>query len=192
MARPTKVVLLGRLKTGGREFVPVKISPARFTPVEGASAYYLRFWRDDRRRVVPIPNATSVESGEIVVNIARIREAYTQAHLDLGIPIPAHNKRLVKESIYFIRAAESRRLKIGIARNVQERLNTLQTGSPEPLAIEASFEIDGCITEKQLHAIFKDCHIRREWFESTPPLEALIANIKNGSHTWFANVAESD
>lgn len=76
--------------------------------------------------------------------------------------------------IYFIRAMQSGAIKIGTSNDPKRRLETMQTGSPEPL------ELIGVLpgqadAEKVLHRTFAKFRIHGEWFKGD---EELIREIK--------------
>lgn len=70
--------------------------------------------------------------------------------------------------IYFIQAGEKGPIKIGVANNVANRLESLQTGNHEELRVIHSFQVSGKSKafdfERQLHKYFRHKCIRREWF----------------------------
>jgi T5orf172 domain len=80
--------------------------------------------------------------------------------------------------VYLIRATESHRVKIGVAEDVDERLQTLQIGSPEILKIEAFVPFSKA-PECWLHNKFLSSREHGEWFRSTPELEAFISELKS-------------
>ena len=69
--------------------------------------------------------------------------------------------------MYFIKAGEY--LKIGIAKDVKNRLSALQTGNP------IRFELCGIVDnlsrsqathyEKKLHIFYRNCRVNGEWFK---------------------------
>lgn len=64
--------------------------------------------------------------------------------------------------IYLI-SHENQFLKIGYTKNINKRLNQLQTSSP--VKLEVLHLIDGNINlEKELHVLFKDLRVNGEWF----------------------------
>ena len=76
----------------------------------------------------------------------------------------------VKHYVYYIQAGKRGPIKIGVARNVESRLDNLQTGNHEELRIiskvvcesmEAAYHM-----EKILHMNYKKHHIRGEWFKA--------------------------
>ena len=77
--------------------------------------------------------------------------------------------------VYFIRAERSGLIKIGSAANPQERLRSLQTGSPEPLSI-VGVKPGGERLERALHAKFADFRSHGEWFH---PSDELLAEMEN-------------
>lgn len=83
--------------------------------------------------------------------------------------------------VYFLRAAESGRIKIGKTVNVQKRLASLRgasSGALELLGYVA--ESAGC-TERDLHARFSESRTHGEWFEPTDELLAFIREaVTNG------------
>lgn len=76
--------------------------------------------------------------------------------------------------VYFIQCGD--RIKIGFALNdVQMRLQTLQTGSPEPLVL-LHYEAGSERIERELHRRFKAFRHAREWFR----LEGALAEFIEG------------
>lgn len=74
--------------------------------------------------------------------------------------------------VYAIRCGEH--TKIGIAKNVEQRLALLQTGCPEPLKIVDVIEAkDPLRIERRLHFEFRQYRTRGEWF--TIP-ESILAS----------------
>lgn len=71
--------------------------------------------------------------------------------------------------VYFIKCINrDGYIKIGVAKEVQSRLDTMQTGCPYKLELLAAIK---CVSRKQayelegkLHRLFKAKHIRGEWF----------------------------
>lgn len=72
--------------------------------------------------------------------------------------------------VYMIRCINrDNYVKIGVARNVESRLETLQTSSPYRLEVLASIRCNGrrhaYDLEKRLHWLFRKQRIRGEWFK---------------------------
>ena len=66
--------------------------------------------------------------------------------------------------VYFIQAGSSRGyIKIGVADCPERRLADLQTGNAHRLSLVAIVD-GGESMERELHAKFKEDHIRGEWF----------------------------
>ena len=79
-------------------------------------------------------------------------------------------------SVYFVQANDGH-IKIGLARDVQKRLASLQTAHAHELvllvAIEGTFRL-----EQSLHRKFAHLRLRGEWFRPEPELLELIAQSK--------------
>ena len=71
--------------------------------------------------------------------------------------------------IYWIRLAETRYVKIGKAQNVEHRLAKLQIGCPFQLHIMQTTWVEHMDSaEAQAHQLYKDYHLRGEWFLFPP------------------------
>ena len=82
-------------------------------------------------------------------------------------------------AIYFIRAVESNRVKIGYtAGNPHKRLRAMQTGCPEKLKVEFFFREAGPDQESYFHDMFKEQRVRGEWFRFHPEISASLAKWK--------------
>jgi|13_taG_2_1085334.scaffolds.fasta_scaffold121632_2 hypothetical protein len=77
-------------------------------------------------------------------------------------------------AVYFITDGEY--IKIGKAKDPQERLNGLQTGNPKNLFIIATINGDEAV-EYQMHHRFKQWHHRGEWFKATPEMIKKISEV---------------
>ena len=75
-----------------------------------------------------------------------------------------------QEYTYFILAPVLNKVKIGKAHKVSERLDHLQTGSPELLQLLRVVPFD----EREMHELFKRFRVHREWFEYTGELKAFV------------------
>jgi hypothetical protein len=74
--------------------------------------------------------------------------------------------------VYFIGQIDSGPIKIGASANPALRIKALQSGSPVPLALLASFASKDCYeAERSLHKQFARARLHGEWFERT---EALL------------------
>lgn len=68
--------------------------------------------------------------------------------------------------VYLINEVGTCNYKIGKSKNVNSRLDTLQTGNSSALSLVKSFEsLNYSLLEKTLHGIFKEKQISREWFK---------------------------
>jgi hypothetical protein len=82
--------------------------------------------------------------------------------------------------VYFIQGVSGGCVKIGYTTNIQDRLKTLQTGSP--IKLKVLYLIEGATPEqeKELHKKFNKYHSHGEWFHPHPALLAYIEGLKNG------------
>lgn len=81
-------------------------------------------------------------------------------------------------NLYFVQEAESGNIKIGIARNLKQRLYELQTDNSNKLNLLGSAKFSSELAvrkaEKHLHATFATQRVRGEWFKTSESL-TLIA-----------------
>lgn len=84
-------------------------------------------------------------------------------------------------TIYFIRREDGEGpVKIGFSSKPWVRLESIDVCSPHPLTITAAIEGPSRL-ELRFHNLFRDSHIRREWFEATPELLAVMQQVSAGS-----------
>ena len=78
---------------------------------------------------------------------------------------------LMEICVYFIQSGNVGPVKIGVAKNVQKRLDALQTGNHMELKLITKIICEGMVhayaMEKKFHRKFKKYHIRGEWFYPT-------------------------
>lgn len=96
--------------------------------------------------------------------------------------------------IYFIKAVNSGAIKIGVSNDPRRRLDTMQTGSAEPLellgVLPGQFE-----EERRLHEMLKRHRIHGEWFRGDAELGAAVERLlrpsikelidRTGARFWF-------
>ena len=71
-------------------------------------------------------------------------------------------------------------VKFGIADDVRGRLSNMQTGCPFPLKLLASWPCkDAKNTERRLHKLFRQFHLRGEWFKVPEDLLAVVITLKD-------------
>ena len=79
--------------------------------------------------------------------------------------------------IYFIRAEDTLKVKIGFAKDVGKRMESLQSGNPGELSLIAKTTAT-LGEEKELHDILKrerpDLHVRGEWYHPALDLFGLM------------------
>lgn len=84
--------------------------------------------------------------------------------------------------VYFIFNPDSDAIKIGMAKNVQGRLNSLQTSNAAQLELLAFIKVESIKAarelEQYLHQQFAEFSLRGEWFESNPQILEYIQNKK--------------
>ena len=70
--------------------------------------------------------------------------------------------------VYFVQAGSRGAIKIGIARNIKKRMDTMQTGNPFKLnllaAIPCENRLQAQYIESSLHRFFAKQKVRGEWF----------------------------
>lgn len=75
--------------------------------------------------------------------------------------------------VYMIRQGERGPVKIGVAKDVVRRLETMQTGNHERLTLLRTFEGDTA-EERRLHRQFADHRLSGEWFSFT---KAMLGDV---------------
>lgn len=71
--------------------------------------------------------------------------------------------------LYTVYEPETGHTKIGISKNPRDRLTHLQTANPRPLLMPYVFNCeDASQSERALHAAFRRCRVRGEWFKVAP------------------------
>jgi len=88
-----------------------------------------------------------------------------------------HQKDERPRRVYFIRAARTGLVKIGVTVDVAARLRGLRTMSADTLTLLASVPGSQAL-ERELHERFKVARRHGEWFEPTPELLAYVAEIQ--------------
>ena len=80
-----------------------------------------------------------------------------------------------EQDVYFVcEDKPDGRIKIGIAKNVRQRLATLQTASSDPLRLMGTIPGGGRKLERQLHRQWAYLQTHGEWFETHPDLLTYI------------------
>ena len=87
--------------------------------------------------------------------------------------------------VYFIRCVDDNNfIKIGVAKNVQRRLDALQIGCPYPLkvisVIQCRSQSHAYETETRLHKFFKWANIGGEWFRGDIELSKIGDDVRYG------------
>jgi len=83
--------------------------------------------------------------------------------------------------IYFIFNADSNAIKIGRAKNVSKRLQTLQTSSPAALELLKTIPVEGLAAaqalEIRLHEQFQQLRLNGEWFRADTTLLEYVDSL---------------
>lgn len=85
-----------------------------------------------------------------------------------------------KQHVYVIRNTLTENLKIGVSKDPEKRLATLQTGSDAELTLEyKSIACSNALQiEAEVHKLLKDYHVRGEWFSaSLEQVEACLSRV---------------
>lgn len=77
---------------------------------------------------------------------------------------------------YFVQSGVGGPIKIGVTTNIQNRLQSLATGSAEPLTLLGTLKGNH---ERRLHERFAACRKSGEWFE---PAAELLAELSTADH----------
>jgi len=93
---------------------------------------------------------------------------------------PRHSTiQIVPEYIYFLQSKTGGPIKIGRSCQLRRRLSTLQISSSEELVLILTLKTTVGLTEKDVHKMFKNDHIRGEWFEASEDLVRWISDRLN-------------
>jgi predicted GIY-YIG superfamily endonuclease len=84
-------------------------------------------------------------------------------------------------NVYFVRAGNRGAIKVGVARNVERRISTMQTGNPFKLNLLASISCDSRVSayalEAKIHKFFARQRIRGEWFQGNIDFRKIGGSI---------------
>jgi len=73
-------------------------------------------------------------------------------------------------------------IKIGVTQNPDQRLSLMQTSSPVEIEFAAVlWDDEPGVLEQRFHALFKQFHQRREWFEGSSDIHAVVTAINDGT-----------
>ena len=84
-------------------------------------------------------------------------------------------------TIYFLQESHRSRIKIGITKNLKERIKSLQTGNSDKLNLIAYLPNQLKIMEHHIHSICKRYRLSGEWFK----IEALSNHLLK--HPFYKN-----
>lgn len=84
--------------------------------------------------------------------------------------------------VYLIQMGDTKYYKIGVTKNINNRIKSLQTGNPLPLHTVTTIELGELYMnlvkdlEKQLHLLFSYCRKCGEWFKFENKEQDIIIN----------------
>ena len=81
----------------------------------------------------------------------------------------------INPDIYFIQGEMTQNIKIGVSKNPERRMRSLE--SSEPLNLLAIIKEGGTVKEKKLHRQFKHLRLHGEWFRPDKELLEFIDNL---------------
>lgn len=82
---------------------------------------------------------------------------------------------LSKPGVYAVTLPGSERIKVGFTTNLDDRIHTLETGSPFPLKV-LLFMPGAFHLETSLHLRLARYRTHREWFQDVPEVRAVLAD----------------
>lgn len=117
-------------------------------------------------RIWASPEARLITPGGRSVTVAETGQSRTQAAF-----------------IYFIFNRDSNSIKIGRAKDVEQRLKSLQTSSPVPLELLKVIQLDSMKAaqnlERSLHVKFSHLRLMGEWFKAKQELMNYLENCES-------------
>jgi len=90
-------------------------------------------------------------------------------------------KKQTDLKVYFIADRKAGAFKIGITKNVNKRLQELQTSSPNKLEVIEVIENATHYTEQMLHERFKSSRLKGEWFRLYDTGDEILIQGKYGN-----------
>lgn len=93
-----------------------------------------------------------------------------------------NKKKEENNLVYLIQMGDTKYYKIGITKNINNRIKSLQTGNPLPLHTVTTIELGELYMnlvkdlEKQLHLLFSYCRKYGEWFKFENKEQDIIIN----------------
>ncbi|WP_375493795.1 GIY-YIG nuclease family protein [uncultured Nostoc sp.] len=98
-----------------------------------------------------------------------------------SLSLDGENLATTAHFVYFILNSDSKAIKIGRAKNLEQRIRSLQTSSPAHLKLIKSVQVDGAEKaielEQALHRQFQAIRLAGEWFKAEPLLIEYISQI---------------
>ena len=95
-------------------------------------------------------------------------------------PLDGSGKKVSPQAYVYVIAAEGEAVKIGVAKNIQRRLNALQIGHPRRLSVAHEFmcvdRVEAYAVESRSHRLLKQHHMSGEWFGVSPEAAKAAAD----------------
>lgn len=82
--------------------------------------------------------------------------------------------------MYFLQRGGTGPIKIGISKNPERRIATIQGLCAEPVEILLLLPVNSRQKEQEIHEKFKHLRLKGEWFEPAPDLLDWIRELRDG------------
>jgi hypothetical protein len=132
---------------------------------KGKTYYYFAIDGEDRYKYVRLPDRTDPTFDQRVAELYQRRRA----------PETARRRIPGERKVYFI-GCDTGPIKIGVSKNPEKRCRDMTIGAPDEYRVLATV-IGGHELERAYHERFEFAHLRGEWFERRPEIEAEIERL---------------
>lgn len=143
----------------GYQVMP-RLTPDEYAELEG----FKKLAKRERSAIL----ADVIDFPKEIQTVAIANAMWRKAH-----PGWRERRTVDSRSVYFIHAARSGLVKIGVAGNPEQRLRQIQMMSPEPLRIIHTMP-GGEPVERELHSRFSGLRSHGEWFRLDGPLKKEV------------------
>ena len=134
-------------------------------------------WTDDIMVAIPLTRLNKILSKTRLAKINKIAKKYYQKEFKEGMQgirlMPSKN---YSGYVYVIRIDEF--YKIGISKNIKNRIRNIESSSPRQTELIFSKKFDNYLKiEETLHERFKNKQVKNEWFKLTEDDLTYIRNL---------------